>query len=62
MTRTLFEVLAIFYSVYYAKAWLTCMFAAQASSNDLAFIKTLEEICIAKDILLQNFQTWSNLL
>ena len=48
--------LALFYSVYYGKAWLTRMFAAQAPSNDLAFIKTPEEICDANSVLLHNFQ------
>ena len=37
--------LALFYSVYYAKAWLTCTFAAEAPVHDLSFIKTLDEVC-----------------
>ena len=40
--------LALFYSVYYAKAWLTCMFASEAPSQDLEFLKTLEEVATTK--------------
>ena len=40
--------LALFYSIYYAKAWLTSIFAAEAPMQDLACIKALEEICSAK--------------
>jgi len=47
--------LAVFYSVYYAKAWLTSPFASQAPSYDLAFIKALEEVCSAKGNLPHDF-------
>ena len=47
--------LAVFYSVYYAKAWLTSAFAPQAPSYDLAFIKSLEEVCSAKGNLPHDF-------
>ena len=36
--------LALFYSVYYAKAWLTCIFPAEAPSQDLSLFKKLEEV------------------
>ena len=49
--------LAIFYSVYYAKARLTCIFSALAPSNHLVFVKNLEEICIVKGILPYDIQT-----
>ena len=40
--------LALFYCVFYSKAWLTCMAPAEAPSQDLAFIKSLERVCSAK--------------
>ena len=43
--------LAVFCSVYYAQAWLTCTSASKAPSNDLAFVNALEEIRSAKGIL-----------
>ena len=48
--------LALFYSVYYAKAWLTCMFAAEAPLQDLTFIKEMEEICCTKGKWPEEFQ------
>ena len=36
--------LALFYSVYYSTAWLTCTFATDAPLNDLNCIKTLEVV------------------
>ena len=36
--------LALFYSVYYSAAWLTCSFATEAPLYDLNCIKTLEEV------------------
>ena len=49
--------LALFYSIYYAKAWLTSIFAAEAPMQDLACIKALEEICSAKGTWPEGFQT-----
>ena len=40
--------LALFYSVYYAKAWLTCIFPSEAPSQDLSLFKTLEEVSNTK--------------
>ena len=40
--------LALFYSVYYAKAWLTSIFAAEAPVQDLTIFKALEEVCNTK--------------
>merc|ERR1711895_31117 len=40
--------LALFYSVYYAKAWLTSIFAAEAPVRDLTIFKALEEVCNTK--------------
>ena len=37
--------LALFYSVYYSAAWLTCSFATDAPLYDLNCIKTLEVVC-----------------
>ena len=48
--------LALFYSVYYAKAWLTCIFAAEAPLQDLTLIKALEEVCCTKGKWPEEFQ------
>ena len=40
--------LVLFYSIYYARAWLTSMFDAEAPLHDLTFIKNLEKVCNEK--------------
>ena len=40
--------LALCYSVYYAKAWLTSTFATEAPLEDITFIKNLEKVCHKK--------------
>ena len=40
--------LALFYSVYYSKAWLTSSFAAEAPVQDLTLFKKLENVCNTK--------------
>ena len=40
--------LALFYSVYYSKAWLTSSFAAEAPVQDLTLFKKLENVCSTK--------------
>ena len=37
--------LALFYNIYYARAWLTSMFDAEAPLQDLTCIKNLEKFC-----------------
>ena len=49
--------LALFFSIYYAKAWLTSIFAVEAPFQDLACIKALEEVCSAKGIWPEGLQT-----
>ena len=41
--------LAHLYSIYYARAWLTSMFDAEASLQDLTCIKNLEKVCNEKE-------------
>ena len=48
--------LALFYSVYYARAWLTSMFAADAPLQDLTCIKNLEKVCNDKGKWPELFQ------
>ena len=48
--------LALFYCTYYAKAWLTCIFAAKAPVYDLALIQTLERVCSTERIWPEEFQ------
>ena len=48
--------LALFYSVYYAKAWLTSIFPSEAPIHDLAFLKALEEVSHAKGLWPEGFQ------
>ena len=40
--------LALFYSIYYARAWLTSMFVAKTPLPDLTFIINLEQLSTAK--------------
>ena len=49
--------LALFYSIYYAKAWLTSTFAVEAPLQDLACIKALEEESTAKGTWPEGLQT-----
>ena len=48
--------LALFYSTYYAKAWLTSIFAAEAPLHDLEFIQTLEKVCSVEGTWPEGFQ------
>ena len=48
--------LALFYCTYYAKAWLTCIFAAKAPVHDLEFIQTLEKVCSTERTWPEGFQ------
>ena len=48
--------LALFYSVYYAEAWLTSIFASEAPFRDLNYLKALEEASCAKGVWPDGFQ------
>ena len=48
--------LALFYSIFYAKSWLTCTFAAEAPLQDLNLIKSLEKVCCTKGKWPEEFQ------
>ena len=48
--------LGLFYSVYYAKAWLTCIFPSEAPFQDLSCLKALEEVSCAKGLWPEGFQ------